>query len=201
MAPAKGNLTANMAVLGLIIKRPDNAAHVRVRLDQEYPHEQWSRSIAYNNIKDLAEKGWISKVSTGPQKSEDIYEPTDEGLSEFKRWAAEAAKAPPASRDGLMRWLEHADESELPEMVAVLRALEDIASTERDATQLQLNQERRRGVFGPADGSDFRGLMRYTVQSLRVTTLTNRASQLKQIALNIQKKGRLQLEEPDPDDG
>jgi hypothetical protein len=55
-------------------------------------------------------------------------------------------------------------------------------------------------MFGPSDGSDWSGLMRYTARSQRVKKLGQRAEDFKKIALKIQNKGtELQLEEPNPD--
>lgn len=189
-----------MAVLGLLIQRPGGPAHIRMRLDQEYSQDKWSRSIAYNTIRDLAEKGLIRKVRDGTAKSEDVYEPTDEGVSEFMAWASAAATTPPPERDPLLVWVEHSKRSELPKMLAVLKKLEEDTYSERDAAQVQMNQERRRSMFGPPDGSDWSGLMRYTARSQRVKKLGQRAEDFKKIALKIQNKGNeLQLEEPNPD--
>jgi DNA-binding PadR family transcriptional regulator len=165
MAPAKGDLTASMAVLGLLIQRPDTASHVRVRLAREFWHGRWSRSIAYNDMRDLAEHDLIRRIRKGERRSEDIYEATPKGRAALKEWLRDSAKAPPAVRDAMLLWLEHSEESELPEILEVIRELEEIARVEFEAAQTRLNTERTLGRLGPPDGSDWHGRMRDAVLS------------------------------------
>lgn len=175
--------------------------HIRARLEVEHPEEEWSRSVAYKNPVQLAEQGLIQLVAEGSQKSEDIYELTDAGLVELRRWAEEIAREPPPARDGMLLWIEHADESEIPKILEVLREQEEEACEARDAAQQKLNKERRLGTFGSTDSSEFRGLMRYVVQRQAVTSRSARVDELKKTRQMLEKRGPgLLLEEPEESD-
>jgi DNA-binding PadR family transcriptional regulator len=190
MAPVKGDLTASMAILGLLIQRPDTASHVRVRLAREFPHGRWSRSIAYNDMKDLAKHELIRRVRAGERQSEDIYEATPEGRAALREWLRDAAKAPPAVRDAMLLWLEHSEESELPEILEVIRELEEIARAEFEAAQTRLNTERALGRLGPPDGSDWHGRVRDAVLGDLVLMCGERCRRLMRMREKLLNQGR-----------
>jgi DNA-binding PadR family transcriptional regulator len=190
MAPVKGDLTASMAILGLLIQQPDMPSHVRVRLAREFPHGRWSRSIAYNDIRELAKHDLIRRIRRGERHSEDIYEATPAGRAALKEWLRDAAKAPPAVRDAMLLWLEHSDESELPEILEVVRELEGIARSEFEAAQTRLNTERALGRLGPEDGSDWHGRMRDAVLSDLVLMCGERCRRLMRLRQRLLNQGR-----------
>jgi DNA-binding PadR family transcriptional regulator len=198
---AKRRPHADLAVLRLLVDRPGSPVHIRARLEVEHPEEEWSRSVAYKNTVNLAQQGLIQLVAEGSQKSEDIYELTDAGLVELRRWAEEIAREPPPDRDGMLLWIEHADESEIPKILEVLREKEEDACEARDAARQKLNKERRRGAFGSADSSEFRGLMRYIVHRQAVASRSARVDELKKTRQMLEKRGPgLLLEEPEEPD-
>ncbi len=190
MAPAKGDLTASMAILGLLIQQPDTPSHVRTRLAREFPHGRWSRSIAYNDVRSLVRQGLIRQIRAGEKHSEDIYEVTSEGRAALKEWVSDAAKAPRPVRDAMLLWLEHSDESELPELLQVVREVEEIARAEFEAAQTRLNTERTLGNLGPADGSDWHGRMRDAVLSELVLMCGERARRLMRLRQKLLNQGR-----------
>ncbi len=187
MAPAKGDLTASMVILGLLIRQPDTTSRVRARLAREFPHGRWSRSVGYGDMRSLANQGLIRKVQAGERCSEDLYEATSEGRVAFKAWLSDAAKAPPSVRDAMLLWLEHSDPSEAPEILQVVREVEDAARLDFEAAQIRLNSERALGNLGPADGADWHGRMREAVLSELVRQCgenTLRMKRLRQKILN-----------------
>jgi DNA-binding PadR family transcriptional regulator len=202
MAPPKGDLSASMAILALLIRRPDTPSRVRVRLAEEFPHGRWSRSIAYNDVPNLAKQGLIRKTQGGKKKSEDLYEATPEGIATFKEWLSETAGALPPVRDALLLWLEHSEEAELPELIRVVCEAEDAARAEFVGAQVRLNTERALGNLGPADGADWHGQIRYTVLSELMQMCGERAMRLKRLRKKLQGQGReLQTEAPAGGDG
>jgi DNA-binding PadR family transcriptional regulator len=190
MAPAKGDLTASMAILGLLSEQSDTPSHVRARLAREFPHGRWSRSIAYNDVKNLARQGLIRRIQAGERHSEDVYEVTPEGRGALKEWVRDAAKAPPPLRDAMLLWLERSDESELPEILRVIREVEETARAEFEAAQTRLNTERALGNLGPADGSDWHGRMRDAVLSELVLICGERARRLKRLRQKLLNQSR-----------
>jgi DNA-binding PadR family transcriptional regulator len=190
MAPAKGDLTASMAILGLLIQQPDTPSHVRTRLVREFPHGRWSRSIAYNDVPNLARQGLVRKIRTGEKHSEDLYEATPRGIAAFKELVREAAKAPPSLRDAMQLWLEHSDESELPEMLEAVRKVEESARAEFETAQTRLNTERALGNLGPPDGSDWHGRMRHIVLSELVQICGENTMRMKRLRQKLLNQGR-----------
>jgi hypothetical protein len=45
-----GDLSASMAILGLLVQRSDTASGVGVRLTEMFPRAQWSRTSVHKNI-------------------------------------------------------------------------------------------------------------------------------------------------------
>lgn len=190
MARPKGDLTASMAILGLLIQQPDTTSSLRARLIREFPHGRWSRSIVHGDVPILARRGLICKVRAGARSSEDVYEATLEGRDAFKQWVSEAAKAPPPIRDAMLLWLELSDESELPEMLQAAREVEATVRAEYEAAQLRLNTERALGSFGPPDGSVWHGRMRHVVLSQLVQICGSNMLLTKRLRQTLENEGR-----------
>ncbi len=186
MAQHKHNLTATMAILGLIIQQPDTTRHVRDRLAREYPHGRWSRSIAHNNVKSLAERGLIRKIRDGQKTSDDLYEATPEGIASFKAWLSHAAKEPAPVRDAMQLWLEHSDESDLPEIIRVVKEVEEAARTEFKDAQTRLASERIQGRLGPPDGSDWGGRIREAVLNETILRCGHQVLRLKNLRATLE---------------
>lgn len=188
MTAQKGNLTASMAILGLLIQQPDTTTSIKKRLDREYPHGRWARSIAHNNIKNLANHGLICRIQRGRIASEDLYEATPEGIAAFRALLSKAAKEPPAVRDALQLWVANADESELPEILKVVKELEEIARAEYSAAMSLQSIERNLGNFGPLDGSDWNGRKHEALLDERVMRCGQQALRLKKLREKLQNK-------------
>jgi hypothetical protein len=176
-----------MAILGLLIQQPDTPSGVKDRLSQEFPHGRWSRNIVYGNMPKLARRGLICRVQEGEEG--DLWKATQRGAAEFKKWLSRAAAAPPPRRDPRLLWLEHSDESEQPEMLRVVRAVEATVRAEFAAAQTRLNTERAAGSFGPSDGSDWQGRMHYAVLKLEVLGCGARLLEMKKLIETIENKG------------
>lgn len=150
-------------MLGLLCERPDSASRVALRLEKGYPHGRWSRTTNYAIFLELAERGAIRKVRSGKTPPDDLYETTPLGTAEFNEWLREAVKAPPRIRDPMQAWVQHSEESELPELIQAISELQESWRTEYEKAQERLNAELRFGRLGPSDGSDWQGRVRYAV--------------------------------------
>jgi DNA-binding MarR family transcriptional regulator len=190
MATPKGDLTASMAILSLLVRQAGTPSHLRMRMNREFPHGRWSRSIVHGDVPNLLRRGLIRRVGEGGRRSEDVYEATPEGVAALRGWLREAARAPRPLRDAMQLWLEHSDESELPDVIAVLRELELDARADFEAAQIRLNTERALGRLGPADGSDWHGRVRDAVLGDLVATCGHRVMQLKRLRRKIENEGR-----------
>jgi DNA-binding PadR family transcriptional regulator len=159
----KGDLTPSMAVLGLLCDRPDSASRIGVRLDERYPHGRWAKTTNYAIFLELAKRGAIEKVRSGTTAPDDLYKTTVLGATEFGEWLREAVKAPPRIRDPTQAWVQHSDETELPEMIKSIEAMQKRWRVEYEKAQERLKNELRLGSLGPSDGSDWPGRARYAV--------------------------------------
>jgi DNA-binding PadR family transcriptional regulator len=165
MAVPKGDLTASMAILGLLVSRPDTASGLQRRLAREYPHGRWSRSIAYGDVQNLVKRGLIRKVKRGEQESEHVYEASPSGLAALKAELRAAASTLAPMREALHLWLEHSSEADMPEILNVIEELEEAARAEYAEASARLTRERAIGRLGPPDGSNWQGRMRDAVLS------------------------------------
>ena len=95
----KGDLTASMAILGLVVREPDTLAGIRRRLTERFPHSAWSSSVAYADLESLAKQGLVRLTEAGEKRGEDGYEATPEGATRFREWLREASEAAPALHD------------------------------------------------------------------------------------------------------
>jgi DNA-binding PadR family transcriptional regulator len=159
----KGDLTPSMAVLGLLCDRPDSASRIGVRLDQRYPHGRWAKTTNYAIFLELAKRDAIEKVRSGTTAPDDIYKTTPLGATEFMEWLREAVKAPPRIRDPAQAWVQHSDESELPEIIRAIEQMQKRWRAEYEKAQERLKNELKLGRLGPSDGADWSGRAQFAV--------------------------------------
>lgn len=185
MPPAKGDLHAIKAILGLFVIEPSTPANVKARLRREFPHAAWSRGIVNTSVVSLERKREIELLQEGSKPSENFYRATDLGVREFKRWMVESARAPAPLRDSLLFWIAHSSPRDLPLLLSVARAREEVALAEEAEAQRRLNAERARGRLGSADGSDWAGRIRYMVLSHAVEAWSCEVQLAKSVRLNL----------------
>jgi hypothetical protein len=119
--PRTGEMSSSMAVLGLVIQRPDTIAGVAFRLSETFPRAYWSPGAAHSNMPNLAKQGLLHVVQKGPEPTLDRYEATATGIAEFRRWMVRSTSLPPASRDGLQARLEFIELGEPAALVEMVR--------------------------------------------------------------------------------
>lgn len=120
-----GELPASLAVLGLLIRRADTVAGVRLRFDEEHRYGHWPRNIVHSSIASLTDRGHICVTSMGPSRSLDLYAATPNGVAHFRNWLQASSATLPGLRDELRAKIRYIDDE------AALRAtLRDICERE-----------------------------------------------------------------------
>ncbi len=175
-----------MAILGLIVRRPDTVAGIRVRLSEKFPYAGWSSSVAYPNLESLDRQGFIRLTAQGETRGEDGYEATSKGVAHFRVWLHETSEAAPALHDPTRARLEFCEVGDLPAMLPLLEEEEKICSDRFDRARLRLNKKRRSGHFGPADGSDDAGRLAYALMADDMLLWGHRALRLKRLREEIE---------------
>src|ERR1700688_4133359 len=105
--PRTSDITAGMAILGLLIEKPDTVAGMALGLKDEYPSAGWQRSIVHNTLRSLVEQRLIRRIERGSSASWHWCEATAGGEEEFALWLRESAAEPPPMRDALLAKLKY----------------------------------------------------------------------------------------------
>jgi DNA-binding PadR family transcriptional regulator len=159
--PAKSDLSGSMAILGLLIQRPDTASGVALRLTEEFPRTQWAKSLAYNTLPSLAKQGFARLIEKGPKDSKDRYEATKEGIDEFRGWLRESVAVAPALRDVLHATLALVGDEDLPWLVDAIKDQEESCRQQAEQAQRRRNEAKRKGLLGKSRPRD--AMMTYEV--------------------------------------
>lgn len=122
--PRTGEVSSTMAVLGLVVQRPDTIAGVAFRLSETFPRARWSPGAAHTNMPNLARQGLLRVVREGREPTLDHYEATEKGVAEFYRWLDRSICLPLALRDGLHARLEFVEFEKLSALVETVREAE-----------------------------------------------------------------------------
>lgn len=201
MPPARsGDLTASMALLGLMVRRPDTVAGVRERLAERFPHSGWSSSAAYSNLESLERQGLIRLVQQGEARGEDSYEATPRGKEHFQVWLREGSEAAPALHDATRARLVLGTEEDLPTLLPLLEAEQKVCTERFHAARWRLNKARHFGHLGPANGSEGKGRLAYALMVDDALIWGQRAMRLKRMRDELE--GRSSDVEPrDLEDG
>lgn len=152
MPPSRtGDLTATIAILGLVVRKADTVTGVRQRLTEAFPHCGWSPSVAYADLESLEEQGFLCLAEKGETRGQDRYEATQKGRERFREWLRSGSGAGPALHDSTRARLILCEEEDLPVLLPLLRAEQEICSERFDLARWRLNKERRSARFGPGD--------------------------------------------------
>jgi DNA-binding PadR family transcriptional regulator len=195
--PRKGDLTASMAILGLVVQQADTVNGLGTRLVERFPHGQWSRSVAHNSLPSLEKQGFVHMTERGGERALDRYEATPEGVDEFRDWLRTSSAAPLALRDAVHAKLELAGEEDVPDLILAIRAEEQACALEFAAASSRLNLEWQRKRLNPpggsaTGGSELSGRVRSALMTDEAMLWGMRARRLRRL--------RRELEEPTEDD-
>jgi DNA-binding PadR family transcriptional regulator len=191
--PRKGDMTASMAILGLVVQKTDTVNGVGTRLVERFPHGQWSRSVAHNSLPSLEKQGLVRLVEQGAERALDRYEATPDGIEEFRDWLRTSSAAPLALRDAVHAKLELAGEEDVPDLIVAIREEEQACAQEFAAASARLNLEWQRKRLGTHDGaSDLSGRVRSALMTDEAMLWGMRARRLRRL--------RRELEDPGEED-
>jgi DNA-binding PadR family transcriptional regulator len=196
--PRKGDLTASMAILGLVVQKTDTVNGLGMRLVERFPHGQWSRSVAHNSLPSLEKQGLVRMVEHGAERALDRYEATPEGIEEFRDWLRTSSAAPLALRDAVHAKLELAGEEDMPDLILAIREEEQACAQEFAAASSRLNLEWQRKRLGPSSANDLGGRVRSALMTDEAMLWGMRARRLRRLRRELEEPG--EEDSPDGDD-
>lgn len=123
-----GEVTPQMAVLGLISQGRSTVAALGQRLEKEFPHANYAPNSARTGLLRLAKKGDVRLVREGEGPSEDLFEITELGLGNFEEWLYKVAIIPMPLRDPLQGKLTFVGPDDIAGLVEKVKAFEDAAA-------------------------------------------------------------------------
>ncbi len=129
-ATHKGEMSASMAVLGILARAPDTLAGVGRHLAREFPRARFARSVVHNSLSSLERQGLVRVTEKGRERSLDRYCVTEQGRDSFRKWLRDFSALTPVVRDGLNAKLAFADPEDLPPLLAAVRAAQRACAQE-----------------------------------------------------------------------
>src|SRR5271168_3589696 len=124
---ASSELTPMGAVLALVVQhqRPDTVSNYQLRLSQLFPHANFARNAAHNDLVSLANKGFVRLVARGVRPPQDRYEATPAGVTWCRRWVRGSTKGPPVVRDTMRGRLIFSRLDDLSALIQSVQAEEE----------------------------------------------------------------------------
>ncbi|HEY7960934.1 MAG TPA: hypothetical protein VID29_03340 [Solirubrobacteraceae bacterium] len=167
-------LSSSMAILGLLIERPDTAGGLERRLAERFAADGFVHSTGHSALRRLAATGYVrtgvegrpeGRVrragAVGPERAghdqakrdraQERFVVTPEGVTAFQRWLG-TASATPLIREDLRGKIAFLAPSDLPRMIDILRAEEDMCAAEYESVHARMG-EIELGVEGAPAGS------------------------------------------------
>jgi hypothetical protein len=123
MARAKpAELPGSMAVLGLVIERPDQTvSYYGQALESRFARARWAASFVHSTLPQMARGRQVRVQRTfaapGKDRSSDRYAPTELGRELHCVWMHALPSALPPIRDGIYGRLEFAKPEQLPLLI------------------------------------------------------------------------------------
>lgn len=155
-----GDLSASVAVLGLLVEQPDTTAGIKIRLEDRFPDAHWAGAAVENNLTSLIKQEHVRLVKQGHRPALDRYEATSYGIAHFRRWVRETAIVPPVSRDALQGKLMFSEPDDLRGLIATVRDEEEACRRRYADAHRRLVRARAHGEPGPpADEGDWATLL------------------------------------------
>jgi len=197
-----GEVSASIAVLGLLVQQSDTVAGVRLRLDEEYPEARWQPNIVHNTMTSLVDQGLVDITASGRQRSLDHCEPTSKGKERIARWKHEPSVAPP-ERDDLRAKLKYvSDADELAARIRDIKDQEDACASEHKAALKRYLEARALGRLDPTGDQDLEVIVRWALMTDEIRRWHSRLSDLKRLRKALEDPyGRSDTLEVELDDG
>lgn len=131
--PHSDELPAHMAVLGLVIERPNQtSAFYAKALAERFPRADFGPSTAHTALRQMAQgknpRVRRTRHNLGADDSLDLYEATPCGHDVFRTWMFSPPSGIPAVRQALFGRIELTRLEDLPQLVQTIRDEELIAT-------------------------------------------------------------------------
>jgi DNA-binding PadR family transcriptional regulator len=110
-----------MAVLGLLIEEPQDAACVAQGLAERFRTARFAASTAHMTLPRLEAQGFVRRLAPGDagDSSQGRYEATTEGIEHFRRWLRTSPGVLPALREALHARIELAQPADLESVIEI----------------------------------------------------------------------------------
>jgi DNA-binding PadR family transcriptional regulator len=191
-----GELTASIAMLGLLVEQPDTIPSLAGRLAERFPNECWSRSSVHKNMPNLVSRGLVRPTETSRGRVTEIYEVTSAGFAQFRDWLRHSSEELPALRDAVRARLEFADEPDLPMLLEAIREETEICAEQYERLRGRYIAECRLGRLGSAGNQDFRTRVRGALLVDEIILWGSRVKRLQRLRKEIEGQQEIELSPP-----
>jgi DNA-binding PadR family transcriptional regulator len=181
------DLSASIAVLGLLARQRDTIPCLRLRLEEEYPSAHWSNNIVHTTLPSLVRGGLVRIAREGSGRSQDLYEVTPEGAEHVRNWLSESTGIRPVLRDVLCAKLKYVEEQpDLHSILRHIRAGEEHYVREAEAARTRYRIAKELGHLDPSDERDSKTIARRAVMIYEVRKLHGEARGLQRLRENVE---------------
>lgn len=192
-----GELTASIAMLGLLVQEPDTIASLAGRLAERFPNECWSRSSVHKNMPSLVSRGLVRQTEASRGRITEIYEVTSDGLAQFRDWLRHSTEELPALRDAVRARLEFAEEQDLPVLLGAIREETAICIEQYEQLRGRYVAECRLGRIGSTVEQDFRTRVRGALLVDEIILWGSRIKRLQRLRKELEGQDEAELTAPE----
>ncbi len=137
-ATHKGEMSASMAILGLLGRADDTVAGIGRKLSREFPRARFARSVVHNSLASLERQRLVCPVERGRERSLDRYRATESGREAFRRWLRDFSALTPVVRDGWNAKLAFIAPEDAAPLIGAVRAAQRACAQEYAAAHARL---------------------------------------------------------------
>lgn len=137
-------LSASLAVLGLVIEEPDTASRVGQRLSERFRPARFAPSTAYMTLPRLEGQGMVRRIGGGGT-NDARYEATEKGTERFYRWLRTSPTALPALREALHARINLARPQDLARVIEIVEREREACDGQYAAAQGRIAELRHGG--------------------------------------------------------
>ena len=182
-----GELSASMAVLGLVIEEPENASCVAQRLSERFRPARFAPSTAHMTLPRLEAQGFVRRVASRDASDcqQGRYEATEEGVEHFRGWLRQSPAALPALREALHARIDLSQPADLERVIEITDRERRACERECAAARGRLEEARQVARFKGA-GDDWSTLVREVVMVDESMIWAYRAARLERLRARLE---------------
>jgi len=174
-----GELSASMAVLGLVIEEPRDASSVAQRLSERFRPARFAPSTAHMTLPRLEAQGFVRRAPVNGS-SHQRYEATEEGVERFRSWLRTSPTGPPALREALHARIELSQPGDLEQLIEITDRERRTCEREYAAARGRVEEARQVARLNGSDG-DWSALVRDVVMVDEAMIWAYRAARLERL--------------------